>query len=201
MSKPTQWDTVPVFCRVGFFCFPIVPRSASRIPMPTEETCDQSAYPNYSEREQLLMLDSHRRVAAASRSFFAEFKIAPEQTLGKTLADLDNGQWNDPALVTLLNELTADDGRSDQVEMEHDFPVVGRGTMLVSARRLLGLGADNGIVLLSIRNVDQSKTTRELEFSEIRYRRLFETAHDGILILDAVTAKVLDVNHYLLDLL
>ncbi len=40
-----------------------------------------------------------------------------------------------------------------------------------------------------------------LEVSERRYRRLFETAQDGILILDPVTGQVLDVNPFLLKLL
>jgi PAS domain S-box-containing protein len=40
-----------------------------------------------------------------------------------------------------------------------------------------------------------------LEVSELRYRRLFETAQDGILILDADTGKIIDVNPFLLDLL
>jgi PAS domain S-box-containing protein len=40
-----------------------------------------------------------------------------------------------------------------------------------------------------------------LEASELRYRRLFETAQDGILILDADSGKIIDVNPFLLDLL
>ncbi|MFH0878902.1 MAG: PAS domain S-box protein, partial [Lentisphaerota bacterium] len=40
-----------------------------------------------------------------------------------------------------------------------------------------------------------------LQDSEKRYRRLFESAKDGILILDAETGKVVDVNPYLLHLL
>jgi PAS domain S-box-containing protein len=40
-----------------------------------------------------------------------------------------------------------------------------------------------------------------LEVSELRYRRLFESAQDGILILDANTGKIIDVNPFLLDLL
>jgi PAS domain S-box-containing protein len=40
-----------------------------------------------------------------------------------------------------------------------------------------------------------------LEVSELRYRRLFETAQDGILILNANTGKIIDVNPFLLDLL
>jgi PAS domain S-box-containing protein len=40
-----------------------------------------------------------------------------------------------------------------------------------------------------------------LRASEIRYRRLFETAKDGILILDANTGRITDANPFLQDLL
>lgn len=40
-----------------------------------------------------------------------------------------------------------------------------------------------------------------LMISESRYRRLFESAKDGILILDAETGKIVDVNQFLIDLL
>jgi PAS domain S-box-containing protein len=37
--------------------------------------------------------------------------------------------------------------------------------------------------------------------SELSYRRLFETAKDGILILDAATGRISDVNPFLIELL
>lgn len=37
--------------------------------------------------------------------------------------------------------------------------------------------------------------------SEMRYRRLFESAKDGILILDAKTGKIIDVNPFLLEMM
>lgn len=40
-----------------------------------------------------------------------------------------------------------------------------------------------------------------LEESELRYRRVFETAQDGILILEAESGKIIDANPFLLDLL
>jgi diguanylate cyclase (GGDEF)-like protein/PAS domain S-box-containing protein len=40
-----------------------------------------------------------------------------------------------------------------------------------------------------------------LKASEVRYRRLFETAKDGILLLDADTGRITDVNPFLQDLL
>lgn len=48
----------------------------------------------------------------------------------------------------------------------------------------------------------QSKRSEEaLRASELRYRRLFETAKDGILILDAHTGQITDVNPFLVNLL
>lgn len=41
----------------------------------------------------------------------------------------------------------------------------------------------------------------KLRASEIRYRRLFEAARDGILILDPVTLKIIDVNPFMTELL
>ena len=45
------------------------------------------------------------------------------------------------------------------------------------------------------------KLKNALIASEIRYRRLFESAKDGILILDAETGKIIDVNPFLIELL
>jgi PAS domain S-box-containing protein len=58
-----------------------------------------------------------------------------------------------------------------------------------------------GVVLIFRNITNRRRAEKRLEVSEVRYRRLFETAHDGILILDAESGKVLDVNRFLLDLL
>ena len=58
------------------------------------------------------------------------------------------------------------------------------------------------------RELDEVKIRREhqqfrdaLKISETRYRRLFETAQDGILILDADTGQIQDVNPFLIEML
>jgi len=47
----------------------------------------------------------------------------------------------------------------------------------------------------------QDQAQSRLRISELRYRRLFEAARDGILILDAVTLKITDVNPFMTELL
>jgi PAS domain S-box-containing protein len=48
---------------------------------------------------------------------------------------------------------------------------------------------------------EESRDGQRLQDSEKRYRRLFESAQDGILILDADSGKVVDANPFLLQLL
>jgi len=49
--------------------------------------------------------------------------------------------------------------------------------------------------------VDRKRIEHELKASEVRYRRLFETAKDGILLLDADTGRITDANPFLMSLL
>lgn len=48
---------------------------------------------------------------------------------------------------------------------------------------------------------EKEKAVEALQDSEKRYRRLFESARDGILILDANSGEVVDVNPFMLELL
>lgn len=48
---------------------------------------------------------------------------------------------------------------------------------------------------------DHNRAEQKLTVSEIRYRRLFESAKDGILILDSETGRIMDVNPFLIELL
>src|ERR1041385_7619479 len=51
------------------------------------------------------------------------------------------------------------------------------------------------------KNTTSQQAQETLRVSEIRYRRLFETAQDGILILDADTVKITDANPFMVELL
>jgi two-component system cell cycle sensor histidine kinase/response regulator CckA len=56
-------------------------------------------------------------------------------------------------------------------------------------------------VMLEGKLQKKAMTANSLQNSEKQYRRLFESAKDGILILDAYTGEVVDVNPFLLALL
>lgn len=69
---------------------------------------------------------------------------------------------------------------------------------------LLSAGTSVGLVWWHQRSQfykEQALGAEALRASELRYRRLFESAKDGILILDAETGMVADVNPFLIELL
>ena len=53
----------------------------------------------------------------------------------------------------------------------------------------------------ALREEAEARSQQALRASELRYRRLFEAAKDGILILDVETGRITDANPFLVDLL
>ena len=56
-----------------------------------------------------------------------------------------------------------------------------------------------GLVCVGKDITENKKTEKALHDSESRYRRLFEAARDGIVLLDATTGQITNVNPYLLE--
>jgi PAS domain S-box-containing protein len=153
-------------------------------------------------RDPLLVLDNQRRVKFANRSFYDVFRPVPEHTLERPFDELGNRQWNRAPLLALLDNFSPASGGFDDFEVEHDFPEIGLRTMLLTGRWLYGADADTSRVLVTIKDVTHPRAIEhKLELSEVRYRRLFEAAHDGILILNATTRQITEVNPFILQLL
>jgi len=61
---------------------------------------------------------------------------------------------------------------------------------------------DKKVMQCNIRDITERKKSEDvLKSSESRYRRFFEAVRDGILIIDAGTGTILDVNPFLIELL
>ena len=68
--------------------------------------------------------------------------------------------------------------------------------MMNEAKRPVREGAGDLVM-----EAQRTKADRDRDVSEIRYRRLFESAKDGILILDAQTGQIEDANPFMSELL
>ncbi|MDG4895530.1 HWE histidine kinase domain-containing protein [Mesorhizobium sp. WSM4976] len=120
----------------------------------------------------LLVLDGALCVQSANRAFFRTFKVRRDDTIGKRIYDLGDGQWDIPELRRLLTDVIPKSAAVIDYKVEHDFPGIGRRTMLVTARTI-NQEDDGTIMLLSL--VDATERTRreaefEVLFGELRHR-------------------------------
>ncbi|WP_301002063.1 SpoIIE family protein phosphatase [Capsulimonas corticalis] len=155
-----------------------------------------------SIRDPLLVLDTKLRVVSANRAFYKTFRSTANETENQQLSDLGNGQWNIPELIALLTKILPNKKPLDDFEISHNFPKIGRRDMLVNARKLFGAGNRNALIILVIEDITERKQAQQaVAVSETRYRRLFEAARDGILLLDSEHGKITEANPFMTELL
>ncbi|RVD64121.1 PAS domain-containing sensor histidine kinase [Mesorhizobium sp. M7A.F.Ca.ET.027.03.2.1] len=123
--------------------------------------------------DPLLVLDQSLCVQAASLSFFHTFNVDRYETIGQPLYELGNGQWDIPALRRLLAEVIPKSSALINYEVEHDFPGLGRRTMLLTARTLHHPDTASHTMLLSIVDVTDRAhrdAAKDMLFKELQHR-------------------------------
>ncbi|WP_211215677.1 hybrid sensor histidine kinase/response regulator [Geopsychrobacter electrodiphilus] len=146
-------------------------------------------------REPLISLDQDLRVVTVNRSFYEFFRVKPEETVGQLIYDLGNKQWDIPKLRELLENILPEKSAFDDYEVAHDFATIGRRIMLLNARQIEQAWGKERVILLAIEDItERSRLEDQLEESELRYRRLFETASDGIVLLEKKEGHVAHAN-------
>jgi two-component system CheB/CheR fusion protein len=104
-------------------------------------------------REPLLVLDGTAKVISASRSFYENFKVTAQDTVGRQLYELGNRQWDIPKLRELLETELPGKQVVESFAVEHDFPAIGQRRMLLNARRITGKADGAQLILLAIEAV------------------------------------------------
>ncbi|MFZ2418873.1 MAG: PAS domain S-box protein [Smithellaceae bacterium] len=146
-------------------------------------------------REPLLVLDADLKIVSANRNFYKTFKVAPGETLGTFLYDLGNKQWDIPKLRELLEEVLPEKEAFDGFKVEHHFESIGYKVMLLNARQIYRKDIGTKMILLAMEDItEHSRLEGLLIDSEMMYRRLFETASDGIVLLEKREGKITHAN-------
>jgi len=101
-------------------------------------------------RSSVLVLDAERRAKLANPAFYQMFQLTPGEVMGRSVFDIAGGYWTFPALRSLLEQLVPENGRVDEYMVEHDFPRVGRKSLVLNARCFRGASDNEQLVLLAI---------------------------------------------------
>ncbi len=143
-------------------------------------------------REPVLVLDSDLRVIAASRSFYSAFKVKPDDTQGRLLYALGDGQWDIPKLRVLLEKIIPEKGVMEGYEVQHEFPDLGLRTMRLNARQVFYADGANTTILLGMEDItdrrilEREKDALLRQFEEARAfaQAIVDTVREPFLVLD-----------------
>ena len=151
------------------------PESASTDPAAVARDFAQSIIDTI--REPLLVLDADLRVKSASRSFYQVFGVTPEETKGRLVYELGNGQWNIPRLRTLLEEILPKENSFRDFEVDHVFEGIGRRRMLLNGRKVWTPENHSELILLAIEDITERwRAGVAFGDSRERYRVIVEGA-------------------------
>jgi len=161
-------------------------------------------------REPLVVLDDALRVVVASRSFYRAFNVTRQETEGRPLYELGDGQWNNPSLRKLLEDVIPHHTTIEEFEVEHDFPALGRRTMLLNARKVFYEGNNSTSLLVAIEDVTERRALEREKEELLRQKDLLleEMGHRinnslqiiaSILLLKAQTVQSEETRQHLRD--
>ena len=151
--------------------------------------------------DAVIAVDSEQRVTYLNAAAARLYDVTTSGALGRTLSQIYESRWLHPAdeaaAATALRE--RGEWRGESIHVRHD----GHELMVESGITVLReIGGRASGMLAVIRDVTERKQhENSVLVSEIRYRRLFETAHDGVLILDPFTRKIVDSNPFMTRML
>jgi chemotaxis protein methyltransferase CheR len=144
-------------------------------------------------REGLLVLDPDLTVRFANRSFCQAFAVAREDTVGRKLHQLGNGQWDIPKLRMALSAIISGQDTVEAFEVDQFFPSIGRRTMQLNARKVYRPGHKRQQILLAVDDVtERARLEREHTAAHARISMLMqELTHRVKNSLQSIAAMVM----------
>lgn len=111
--------------------------------------------------EPIVILDKNLRVVAGNGAFYKKFNVDYAKIHGKRFDELGSGEWNIPALTSLLEQVLPTKTNIDGYEVMHTFEELGLRVMLMNAHPIEIKNKHNDI-LVSITDItDARKTQRD----------------------------------------
>jgi len=109
-------------------------------------------------REGLVVLEADLTVLFANRSFCNKFGVSPQETVGRKLYEVGDGQWDIPELRALIEAVVPEHSTIEDFEVDRVFPLIGRRVMILNARSVSRPGDHRNQVLLAIEDVTERVT-------------------------------------------
>jgi PAS domain S-box-containing protein len=151
--------------------------------------------------DAVVAADAEGRIVYLNAAAELLYGCVASRALGRTLSEIYQPRWlhagDEADEAAALRERGA--WRGEKVHVRHDGRAISVDLGVTVLRDIDGQPTGS---LAVIRDVTERRQNEDrVLVSEIRYRRLFETAHDGVLLLDPGTRKIIDANPFMTQML
>jgi PAS domain S-box-containing protein len=151
--------------------------------------------------DAVVAVDDEERIVYLNAAAESLYGFAASKVLGRTLSAIYDSQWHDAAdelrAATALRE--TGEWRGESIHVRHDGRAINVELGVTVLRDIDGSQTGSLAVIRDV--TERRRQADKVLISEIRYRRLFETAHDGVVLLDPGTRKIIDANPFMTKML
>ncbi|MBC7964606.1 MAG: CHASE3 domain-containing protein, partial [Fuerstia sp.] len=123
--------------------------------------------------ELVVVLDREMKVLHVNRAFSSTFQITDDRILGRSIFQLDGGQWDLPVLHELLDETISRSSPAAHVEIEQHLAQVGRKVLRMTASRFAAGSERREAVLLVMSDVTDERVLEEANRRQDQQMRWF----------------------------
>lgn len=149
-------------------------------------------------REPLVILDRTLCVKTANASFYTKFNVEEKETENILFYEIQNNQFDDPTLRSLLEKILPQKNRIEDYEIKLRLPDKGERIILINARQIVNEIKAEQLILLAMEDVtdriNAGKQLSENAEEQKKIVRQFELATDsakaGIWSLNLVSSKL-----------
>lgn len=133
--------------------------------------------------DPLVVLDAELHIQTANRAFYSMFGVSRDETHGVSICNVGSAEWNNWDVWESIRTILSKHNEFQLVEINREFPRIGRRTMLLDARRLAREGAD--MVLLAFRDISERKRAEEaIQQRTAQFETLLNVAPLGVFLVD-----------------
>ncbi|MEO6612753.1 MAG: PAS domain-containing protein, partial [Chitinophagaceae bacterium] len=153
-------------------------------------------------REPLVVLDKTLRVKTANASFYTKFNVDEKETEGKLFYELQNHQFDDNLLRSLLEKILPQKNRIEDFEINLRLPGKGERIILLNARQIVNEKRAEQLILLALEDItDRVHSEKLLKESEARSRTFVESNVVAVCFTHLETATIFEANKAFLNML
>ncbi len=147
-------------------------------------------------REPLVVLDKALRVKTANASFYKKFDVEEKETEDKLFYEIQNHQFDDTLLRSLLEKILPEKNRIEDYEINLSLPGKGQRIILINARQIVNEKRAEQLILLAMEDVtDRVRSEKILIENESRSKKERKLLHDFFTQAPAVLAILKGPDH------